>query len=61
MRRQKISELKDLKNPTCLIGEEVESKTYGKGVAFEFSEAFSNIEIMFNVVSAKKVHLSWGI
>ena len=53
MRRQEISELKDLKNPTCLIGEEVESKTYGKGVLLIVNNEQRIVEIMFRKVASK--------
>ena len=47
MRRFEIMELQDLKNPTCLIGEEVESKTYGKGVLLTFNKKERFFEIKF--------------
>ena len=53
-REREIEKLTDLKTPTCLLGETVIHPSYGKGVAFDFNEDFSNIEIMFNVVGAKK-------
>lgn len=53
-RDSEIERLTDLKAPTCLLGETVIHPSYGKGVTFEFNEDFSNIEIMFNVVGAKK-------
>lgn len=54
IRESEIKNLKNLKKPTCLLGETVIHPTYGKGIAFEFGEDFKYIEIMFNVVGAKK-------
>ena len=53
MRRLEIMELQDLKNPTCLIGEEVESKTYGKGVLLIINNEERIVEIMFRKGESK--------
>ena len=53
-RKREIEKLTDLKTPTCLLGETVIHRSYGKGIAFEFSEDFKCLEIMFNGVGAKK-------